>query len=142
MPGKRVDSREKRTGSVGFSECFGLGMSMGQAPVVGSVFVFGETACGDHDFPSMKMWIARRIRNGVEAAVEALVGGWCLEDALGWSFLEPDVARRLYPVRSFIGFSHFGIRETSRPGVRCFDCLWTCLSCIASQTFVRRIDRV
>jgi hypothetical protein len=51
MPGTRVDSREKRTGSIGFSECFGLGMPMGQAPVVGSVFVFGETACGDHDFP-------------------------------------------------------------------------------------------
>lgn len=36
---------------MGFSECFGLGMPMGQALVVGSVFVFGETACGDHDFP-------------------------------------------------------------------------------------------
>lgn len=30
-----------------FAECAGLGMPMGQALVVGSVFVFGETAYGE-----------------------------------------------------------------------------------------------
>lgn len=46
-PRARVGSREKGTGSIGFLEGAGLGMPTGQAHVVGSVFVFGETAYGE-----------------------------------------------------------------------------------------------